>query len=99
MFLAVLGILLARLATLRPAPSPTIGEVARDRVGPYLPPHPRPHPQSLAGLIATRPIAADRTAVTMLVVRRQQTRVSPTVRDLVTALVDLGGASQQPLAS
>jgi hypothetical protein len=34
LFLAVLGILLARLATLRPAPSPTIGEVARDRVGP-----------------------------------------------------------------
>ncbi len=46
-------------------------------------------PLDRAGLITSRPIADDRTTVTMLVLHHRQAGLSPTLRDLVSTLVDL----------
>jgi DNA-binding transcriptional LysR family regulator len=40
-------------------------------------------PLERAGLITARPIAGDRTTVTMVALRRRETRVSPIVRDMI----------------
>ena len=40
-------------------------------------------PLERAGLIVARPIANDRTTVTMVALRRRQTRVTPIVRDMI----------------
>jgi DNA-binding transcriptional LysR family regulator len=43
----------------------------------------RGDPLERAGLIVARPIASDRTTVTMVALRRRQTRVTPIVRDMI----------------
>ena len=45
-------------------------------------------PLERAGLIVARPIADDRTTVTMVALRRRQARVNPIVRDMIVHLRD-----------
>jgi DNA-binding transcriptional LysR family regulator len=45
-------------------------------------------PLERAGLIIARPIAGDRTVITMVALRRRQARVNPIVRDMIVLLRD-----------
>jgi DNA-binding transcriptional LysR family regulator len=53
-------------------------------------------PLDRVGLITSRPIAADRTTVTMLVLHRRQGLTSPVIRDLIDTLVDLATTLDHP---
>jgi len=51
----------------------------------------RGDPLERAGLIVARPIAGDRTTVTMAALRRRQTRITPIVRDMIQHFRDHAG--------
>lgn len=53
-------------------------------------------PLERVGLIVARPIANDATTVTMAVLRRRQTRVTPIIRDMIQHLRNHAGPSPLP---
>jgi DNA-binding transcriptional LysR family regulator len=53
-------------------------------------------PLERAGLIVARPIANDRTTVTMAALRRRQTRVTPIVRDMIQHFRNHAGRPAAP---